>query len=87
MSWELVYTKQAQKDAMKASKAGLRPKVETLLTVLTKNPFQNPPPYKALVGDLSGAYSRRITLQHRLVYQVYAKEKTVKVIRMWTHYE
>ena len=87
MSWELVYTKQAQKDAMKASKAGLRPKVETLLTVLTKNPFQNPPPYKSLVGDLSGAYSRRITLQHRLVYQVYAKEKTVKVIRMWTHYE
>ena len=87
MSWELVYTKQAQKDALKASKAGLRPKVETLLAVLTKNPFQNHPPYKSLVGDLSGAYSRRITLQHRLVYQVYAKEKTVKVMRMWTHYE
>jgi len=85
--WELVYTKQAQKDAMKASKAGLRPKVEMLLAVLAKNPFQNPPPYKVLVGDLSGAYSRRITLQHRLVYQVYAKEKAVKVIRMWTHYE
>jgi Txe/YoeB family toxin of toxin-antitoxin system len=87
VSWELVYTKQAQKDALKASKAGLRPKIETLLAVLTKNPFQNPPPYKSLVGDLSGAYSRRITLQHRLVYQVYAKEKTVKVMRVWTHYE
>ena len=82
MSWELVYTKQAQKDALKASKAGLRPKVETLLAVLAKNPFQNPPPFKSLVGDLSGAYSRRITLQHRLVYQVYTKEKTVKVLRM-----
>jgi Txe/YoeB family toxin of toxin-antitoxin system len=87
VSWELVYTKQAQKDAQKASKAGLRPKVETLLAVLAKNPFQNPPPYKSLVGDLSGAYSRRITLQHRLVYQVYTKEKTVKVMRLWTHYE
>ena len=87
MSWELVYTKQAQKDAHQASKAGLRPKVEGLLAVLAKNPFQNPPPYKSLVGDLVGAYSRRITLQHRLVYQVYAKEKAVKVIRMWTHYE
>ena len=87
MSWELVFTKQAQKDALKASKSGLRPKIETLLAVLAKNPFQNPPPYKALVGDLSGAYSRRINLQHRLVYQVYSKEKTVKVIRMWTHYE
>ena len=87
MSWELVYTKQAQKDALKAAKAGLRPKVETLLAVLAKNPFQNPPPFKALVGDLSGAYSRRINLQHRLVYQVYAQEKTVKVMRMWTHHE
>ena len=87
MSWELVFTKQAQKDALKASKSGLRPKIETLLAVLAKNPFQNPPPYKALVGDLSGAYSRRINLQHRLVYQVYSEEKTVKVIRMWTHYE
>ena len=87
MSWELVYTKQAQKDAHQASKAGLRPKVEGLLAVLAKNPFQNPPPYKSLVGDLVGAYSRRITLQHRLVYQVYAKEKAVKVIRMWTHYD
>ena len=87
MSWELVFTKQAQKDALKASKSGLRPKIETLLAVLAKNPFQNPPPVKALVGDLAGAYSRRINLQHRLVYQVYSKEKTVKVIRMWTHYE
>ncbi len=87
MTWALLYTKQAQKDALKAAKAGLRPKIEALLEVLAKNPFQNPPPYKSLVGDLSGAYSRRITLQHRLVYQVYAKEKAVKVIRMWTHYE
>jgi Txe/YoeB family toxin of toxin-antitoxin system len=87
VSWDVVYTKQAQKDALKASKIGLRPKIEPLLAVLAKNPFQNPPPYKSLVGDLAGAYSRRITLQHRLVYQVYAKEKTVKVIRMWTHYE
>ena len=87
MSWELVYTNQAQKDALKASKAGLRPKIEALLAVLAKNPFQNPPPVKALVGDLAGAHARRINLQHRLVYQVYAKEKTVKVMRMWTHYE
>ncbi|MEY3812756.1 MAG: hypothetical protein RL495_703 [Verrucomicrobiota bacterium] len=87
MSWELAYTNQAQKDAAKASKAGLRPKIEGLLAVLAKNPFQNPPPYKSLVGDLAGAYSRRINLQHRLVYQVYAKEKTVKVLRMWTHYD
>jgi len=87
VSWELAYTNQAQKDAHQASKAGLRPKVEGLLAILAKNPFQNPPPYKSLVGDLAGAYSRRITLQHRLLYQVYAKEKAVKVIRMWTHYE
>lgn len=86
MSWSLVYTRQAQKDAARAAKAGLRPKVEALLAVLAKNPFQNPPPYKALVGDLQGAYSRRISWQHRLVYQVYAAEKTVKVIRLWTHY-
>lgn len=87
MSWHLVFTKQAQKDAWKASQAGLRPKIESLLAVLEKNPFQNPPPYKSLVGDLNGAYSRRITVQHRLVYQVYSNEKTVKVIRLWTHYE
>lgn len=87
MSWELVFTKQAQKDAKKLSSAGLRPKAEALLEVLRKNPFQNPPPYEKLVGDLAGAYSRRINIQHRLVYQVLTEEKTVKVIRLWTHYE
>lgn len=86
MSWTLVYTKQAQKDALKAAQAGLRPKIEALLSVLARDPFQNPPPYKTLIGDLAGAYSRRINLQHRLVYQVYRKEKTVKIIRLWTHY-
>lgn len=86
MSWALVYTRQAQKDAVRAAKAGLRPKIESLLSVLEKNPFQNPPPFKTLLGDLRGAYSRRINLQHRLVYQVFAVEKTVKVIRLWTHY-
>jgi Txe/YoeB family toxin of toxin-antitoxin system len=86
VSWALVYTRQAQKDATRAARAGLRPKIESLLAVLEKNPFQNPPPFKALLGDLQGSYSRRINLQHRLVYQVYAAEKTVKVIRLWTHY-
>ncbi len=87
MSWDLVFTKQAQKDAKKLSSAGLRPKAEALLEVLRKNPFQNPPPYEKLVGDLAGAYSRRINIQHRLVYQVLPEIKTVKVIRLWTHYE
>ena len=87
MSWQLVFTKQAQKDAKKLSSAGLRPKAEALLEVLRKNPFQNPPPYEKLVGDLAGAYSRRINIQHRLVYQVLTEDKTVKVIRLWTHYE
>ena len=87
MSWQLVFTKQAQKDAKKLSSAGLRPKAEALLEILRKNPFQNPPPYEKLVGDLAGAYSRRINIQHRLVYQVLTEEKTVKVIRLWTHYE
>ena len=87
MSWQLVYTKQANKDAKKLSSAGLRPKAEALLEVLRKNPFQNPPPYEKLVGDLAGAYSRRINIQHRLIYQVLTEEKTVKVIRLWTHYE
>lgn len=87
MSWELVFTKPAQKDAKKLSAAGLRPKAESLLEVLRKNPFQNPPPYEKLVGDLAGAYSRRINIQHRLVYQVLPEIKTVKVIRLWTHYE
>ena len=87
MSWQLVFTKQAQKDAKKLSSAGLKPKAEALLEVLRKNPFQNPPPYEKLVGDLAGACSRRINIQHRLVYQVIPEIKTVKVIRLWTHYE
>jgi toxin YoeB len=87
VSWQLVYTNQAQKDAKKLSASGLRPKAEELLAILEKNPFQNPPPFEKLVGDLEGAYSRRINIQHRLVYQVLTKIKTVKVIRLWTHYE
>lgn len=87
VKWQLVYTSQAQKDAKKLSRAGLRPKAEALLEVLKKNPFQNPPPFEKLVGDLEGAYSRRINIQHRLVYQVLKESGTVKVIRMWTHYE
>ena len=87
MSWRLVYTKQAQKDAAKLAAAGLKETAEELLTVLRENPFQTPPRYEKLVGDLSGAYSRRINLQHRLVYQVLQEERTVKIIRMWTHYE
>lgn len=85
--WEIVYTKQAVKDSKKIIEAGLTEKVKKLLAILETDPFQNPPPYEKLVGDLSGAYSRRITIQHRLVYQVYYAEKTVKIIRMWTHYE
>ena len=85
--WELRYTKQAQKDAKKIASAGLKDKAQKLLNVIKENPFQNPPPYEKLVGDLSGAYSRRINIQHRLVYQVYADEKVVKVIRLWTHYD
>jgi len=85
--WRVVFTKQAQKDAKKLSAAGLRPKAEQLLDILRENPYQSPPPFENLLGDLSGAYSRRITLQHRLVYQVLEKEKVVKIIRMWTHYE
>ena len=87
MSWQLAFTKQAQKDAKKLSSAGLKPKAEALLEVLRKNPFQNPPPYEKLVGDLAGAYSRRVNIQRRLVYQVLTEEKTVKVIRLWTHYK
>ena len=87
MSWKIFFTKTAQKDAKKIKQAGLQSRVENLLTVLKENPFQNPPSYEKPVGDLSGAYSRRINIQHRLVYQVLAKEKIVKVIRMWTHYE
>ncbi|UZR30189.1 Txe/YoeB family addiction module toxin [Methylococcus mesophilus] len=87
MTWRLVFTKQAQKDAGKLGAAGLKPKAQALLDVLAENPFQNPPPYEKLVGDLAGAFSRRINIQHRLVYQVLSEEKTVKVLRMWTHYE
>jgi len=83
----VVFTKQAQKDAAKLAAAGLRPKAEALLAMLAANPFQTPPPFEKLVGDLSGAYSRRINLQHRLVYQVLKDSRTVKVLRMWTHYE
>ena len=87
MSWELVYTKQAQKDARNLSSAGLKDKAQLLLAVVADNPFQTPPPFEKLVGDLAGAYSRRINIQHRLVYQVLHAEHTVKVLRMWTHYE
>ena len=87
MKWELVFSKQAQKDSKKNAAAGLRDKTERLLDVLRKNPFQNPPPYEKLVGDLAGAYSRRITIQHRLVYQVLEQKKIVKVLRLWTHYD
>ena len=87
MSWQLVFTKQAQKDAKRLSAAGLRLKAEALLKILQRNPFQNLPPLEKLVGDLAGAYSRRINIQHRLVYQIIAGIKTVKVIRLWTHYE
>ena len=87
MSWQIVFTKQAQKDAKKLASAGLRRKAEELLKLLSENPFQNPPPYEKLVGDLTGTYSRRINIQHRLVYQVHQDKQTVKVIRMWTHYE
>jgi len=87
VGWKLIYTKQAQKDALKLRSAGLKPKALQLLEILAKNPYHTPPPYEKLVGDLSGAYSRRINIQHRLVYQVLADIKTVKVIRMWTHYE
>ena len=85
--WEVYFTKQSKKDAKKISAAGLKSKVEKLLKVIQKNPYQNPPPYEKLVGDLSGAYSRRINIQHRLVYQVLEKEKAVKILRLWTHYE
>ena len=87
MSWKIVFTKMARKDAKKIKRAGLKSQIESLLLVIKENPFQNPPSYEKLVGDLSGAYSRRINIQHRLVYQVLAKEKVVKIIRMWTHYE
>jgi Txe/YoeB family toxin of toxin-antitoxin system len=87
VKWRIVYTRQAQKDAKKIAAAGLRQRAEKLLEILSENPFQTPPPYEKLIGDLSGAYSRRINIQHRLVYQVLEEIRTVKVIRMWTHYE
>jgi len=85
--WRIVFTKQAQTDAKKLTAAGLRPKAEKLLDILRDNPYQSPPPFEKLLGDLSGACSRRITIHHRLVYQVLPEEKVVKIMRMWTHYE
>ena len=87
VTWHVVFTKQAQKDAKKLSAAGLRPKAEELIDLLKENPYQTPPFFEKLVGDLSGLYSRRINIQHRLVYQILDDERTVKVLRMWTHYE
>ncbi len=87
VKWTLVYTKQAQKDAKKLTSAGLQIKTQQLLKIIESNPFDKTPPYEKLVGDLEGAYSRRINIQHRIVYQVYQKEKVIKIIRMWTHYE
>ncbi|MCL4759096.1 MAG: Txe/YoeB family addiction module toxin [Rhodocyclaceae bacterium] len=87
MSWQVVYSKHAQKDAKKLAAAGLKSKALEVLAVLATDPFQNPPPYEKLVGDLAGAYSRRINIQHRLVYEVFAKEHVVRVLRMWSHYE
>jgi Txe/YoeB family toxin of toxin-antitoxin system len=87
VSWQVVFAKHAQKDARKLAAVGLKEKAQGLLAVLAADPFQNPPPYEKLVGDLTGAYSRRINIQHRLVYEVFPKEKVVRVLRMWTHYE
>lgn len=87
MSWTVVFAKHAQKDALKLAASGLKAKALELLAVIQNNPFQNPPPYEKLVGDLAGTYSRRINIQHRLVYQVLEDEHTVKVLRMWSHYE
>ena len=87
MKWRLLYTKQARKDARKLARNDLKTQAEALLEILSRDPFQNPPPFEKLMGDLSGAYSRRINIQHRLVYQVLIKERIVKVLRMWTHYE
>lgn len=87
VSWEVVFAKQAMKDAKKLAASGLKPRAQELLAILAGDPFQNPPPFEKLVGDLTGAYSRRINIQHRMVYEVFSKEKTVRVLRMWTHYE
>ena len=87
MNWQLVYTKQARKDAKRLASSGLKPQAERLLAIIARNPYQTPPSFEKLVGDLAGAYSRRINIQHRLVYQVLDPIRTVKVLRMWTHYE
>lgn len=87
MNWQLVFTRQAQKDARKLAASGLRKNAEALLKIIERNPFEHPPPYEKLIGDLAGAYSRRINIQHRLVYQVLDRTRQVKVLRLWTHYE
>lgn len=87
MSWRVVYTKQAQKDAKKLAASGLKPKAQELLSILAEDPFRRPPPFEELVGDLAGAYSRRINIQHRLVYQVLEEDRVVKVLRLWSHYD
>ena len=87
VNWQLIYTKQAQKDAKKLASSGLKAKAQQLLELLQQDPFQSPPSYEKLVGDLSGAYSRRINIQHRVVYQIIEDEKIIKIIRLWTHYE
>ena len=87
VSWDIVYAKQAMKDAKKLAASGLKTKTQVLLAVLANDPFQNPPPFEKLVGDLAGAYSRRINIQHRIVYEIFTKERAVCILRMWTHYE
>ena len=87
MTWKLVYTKQAQKDAKKLASSGLKPKAQELLALIAEDPYRKPPPFEKLIGDLTGAYSRRINIQHRLVYQVIEDERVVKVLRLWSHYE
>ena len=87
MTWRLVYTKQARKDAKKLAASGLKPKAQELLALIAVDPFRRPPPYERLIGDLAGAYSRRINIQHRLVYQVLEEARVVKVLRLWSHYE
>ncbi|MDP4300051.1 Txe/YoeB family addiction module toxin [Leptothrix discophora] len=87
MAWQLLFARHAQKDALKLAAAGLKSKAQALLDVLAEDPFRNPPPYEKLVGDLAGAYSRRINIQHRLVYEVMVEQRVVRVLRMWTHYE
>ncbi|TYC53215.1 Txe/YoeB family addiction module toxin [Marinobacter sp. BW6] len=87
MTWKLVYTKHAQKDAKKLASSGLKPKAQELLALIAEDPYRKPPPFEKLIGDLAGAYSRRVNIQHRLVYQVLEDEQVVKVLRLWSHYE